>query len=191
MAEINNESPIVEKALHISQALHSGQFKYDRRIPYISHILAVTRLVSLTVNNPEVIAAACLHDAIEKGGMSQEGIKSLFGGKVSGLVGSMTEPLEGSWKAKKTSMLNHLSKTKNNDLLLISCADKADNLYNLLLLKAAGVKNWDKKSGSNLEDLRWFHHSVLEVFRTKLVFRKKAASTILFSYENWYRELFN
>jgi hypothetical protein len=92
----------LERALDLATRLHAAD-RRDRE-PYLNHLLRVAiRIISYYgVHDPDVIAAALLHDAVEdhpgelSGGGGQEGaLRALaleFGPRVAELVGAVTNP---------------------------------------------------------------------------------------------------
>jgi len=70
----------VELALTIATEAHKGQFRWDKKTPFIEHPIAVAKLVKEYLNTGKwmegaedlLISAAYLHDVIEDSNMDAE-----------------------------------------------------------------------------------------------------------------------
>lgn len=85
-------SDVVKEALATAQRAHAGQLRQgsDGR-PFIDHPVAVAELLCKEGQGDAVIAAALLHDVVEKSATDLEAIQERFGETIAGLVGAMTE----------------------------------------------------------------------------------------------------
>jgi guanosine-3',5'-bis(diphosphate) 3'-pyrophosphohydrolase len=85
-------SDLVKEALATAQRAHAGQLRRgsDGR-PFIDHPVAVAELLCGERQGDEVIAAALLHDVVEKSETSLDSVRKRFGEVVGDLVGAMTE----------------------------------------------------------------------------------------------------
>lgn len=86
------DHPLVKKALSYATYHHGSQTRKYTGELYINHPIAVAELVSKYVNEPEVIAAALLHDVVEDTGVIEEQIEMVFGSTVAQYVWFLTKP---------------------------------------------------------------------------------------------------
>ena len=72
---------------------HAGQFRRDGVTPYIEHPKGVMRIVrdEFGVSDPEVLAAALLHDTIEDTTTDYDDLHKRFGKKVADWVAVLTK----------------------------------------------------------------------------------------------------
>ena len=56
---------LVKKALEFASNAHNGQTRKYTGEPYIVHPIEVMELVREVIDDPEVLAAALLHDVVE------------------------------------------------------------------------------------------------------------------------------
>ena len=80
---------LVLRAADFAAHRHRGQLRKDEAgSPYINHPLRVARLLSSVggVRDPEVLAAALLHDTVEDTATSADEIAEAFGARVRDLV---------------------------------------------------------------------------------------------------------
>lgn len=95
--------------------------------PYdLMHIPQVVSIVSEKTSDPDVIAAAWLHDVVEDTGVSIDEIRQMYGNRVAQIVWDVTdEPGVNRAERKK----NTLPKTAQNpDAALIKLADRLANV---------------------------------------------------------------
>jgi (p)ppGpp synthase/HD superfamily hydrolase len=97
-----HDSRLVRHAYRYAALRHAGQVKDSDGSPYLDHLVAVARLVEVAGYDDDVIAAALLHDVVEKAGATIDELRGEFGDDVADLVAAMTEP-EGipSWARRK------------------------------------------------------------------------------------------
>jgi guanosine-3',5'-bis(diphosphate) 3'-pyrophosphohydrolase len=85
-------SELVKNALETARQAHAGQLrKGSEERPFIEHPLAVAERLVEQRYGDEVLAAALLHDVVEKSETSIEEVRDRFGETVGNLVGVMTE----------------------------------------------------------------------------------------------------
>jgi hypothetical protein len=85
-------SDLVKEALATAQRAHAGQLRRgsDGR-PFIDHPVAVAELLCAERQGDEVVAAALLHDVVEKSDTEIDSVRKRFGEVVGDLVAAMTE----------------------------------------------------------------------------------------------------
>lgn len=85
-------SELVRRALETAQRAHLGQLRRgsDGR-PFIDHPVAVAERLAEQRQVDEVLAAALLHDVVEKSPIEVDEVRQSFGDVVADLVEAMTE----------------------------------------------------------------------------------------------------
>ncbi len=84
---------ILGRADRFAEERHEGQFRRDGRTPYVEHprnVMAILR-DELGVEDPEVLAAALLHDTIEDTRTDHDDLQDRFGRRVADLVAVLTK----------------------------------------------------------------------------------------------------
>jgi (p)ppGpp synthase/HD superfamily hydrolase len=139
------------EALEWAAQLHRGQYRKGKRVPYISHLIAVSALVWEDGGDEEQAIAALLHDAIEDAGVSAEQIAERFSPRVARIVadcsdtagptgpGQQKEP----WRVRKRRYLDHLQEVEL-DSLQVSAADKAHNARDQMLDARRDPETWNR-----------------------------------------------
>lgn len=129
-------SGIVERAQALATQAHKSQL-YGKQ-PYMVHIEDVVRRVKQITTDPEVIAAAYLHDVVEDTDIPLEYIQKHFGQNVANMVWAVT----GTGVDRAAKMADAIAKiaqtpgselVKSADRLSNAAASKAElklKLYN-------------------------------------------------------------
>ena len=157
-----------EEALVFAFQLHKNQYRKQSRIPYISHLLAVTAIVLESGGSENQAIAALLHDAVEdQGGFDTlQEIKSRFGEEVGIIVEGCTDAYispKPDWKERKTAYLEMIKQAEDT-VLLVSLADKIHNARSILRdLQSNEINIWDKFNGGK-EGTLWYYQSLAEIF---------------------------
>jgi (p)ppGpp synthase/HD superfamily hydrolase len=161
------------EAVTLASELHRDQYrKTSRRVPYVSHLLAVAAIVLEHGGTEDHAIAALLHDAVEDQGGSAtlDMIRRLFGAEVADIVSgcsdSDTVP-KPPWRQRKDAYLTHLKEARDG-VLLVSAADKLANARSLIAgIHEEGDRIWERFTAGRLETL-WYYRSVAEVLRGRL-----------------------
>jgi (p)ppGpp synthase/HD superfamily hydrolase len=97
--------------------------------PYVNHLLEVASLVTQATggNDPNVVIAALLHDAVEDQGVTPETIASDFGRRVADIVMEVTDDESLAKDVRKRMQVENASK-KSHAAKLIKLADKTSNV---------------------------------------------------------------
>lgn len=109
------DDPIIVKAFELARQAH-GEINHRRRYthePYLTHLVEVAQLVAQVTTDPEVIAAALLHDTLEDTHIDYTSIVHACGPRVAELVLSLTDvshPDMGKRSVRKEADRQHLAK---------------------------------------------------------------------------------
>lgn len=153
----------LDDAFVYAHGLHRRQRK-AKRTPYVGHLMAVAGTVIGWGGDEDTAVAALLHDAAEDhGGAARlDDIRRRFGARVAAIVSACTDPDDVdslSWRERKAAHLEKLAAAEPA-ALLVSAADKLDNLRRLLTdLEAEGPSAWRRYRGG-VEGRRRFYHDL-------------------------------
>lgn len=153
---------MIRKAAAFAEQAHRGAVRKGTVIPYITHPLEAAVIVASVTEDPELIAAALLHDVIEDAGVSRRQLEEEFGKRVADLVAAETEDKTKCWKERKGATLEHL-KTASWEEKLVVLGDKLSNIrctardYFLL-----GEQIWERFNEKRKEQHGWYYLGVAE-----------------------------
>jgi len=118
---------LVQKARAFAAEKHGHQVRKYVRAPYTAHLDGVVAILRRHgINEPVVIAAAYLHDTVEKTDTSVGEIIDVFGTDVARLVYWLTDDDRGNRKVRKLMSAWRLSRAPW-EAKLIKLADLIDN----------------------------------------------------------------
>ena len=128
----------VEQAIRAATILHQDQLRMGSLpLPYISHLMAVVLILCDYTEDEDTIVAAFLHDTLEDTDYSVEELREDFGGPVTELVLTLTEPkttesgVKIPWLERKKMYAKQL-KGGSEKALIIAAADKAHNFRTIV-----------------------------------------------------------
>lgn len=124
---------IILKAAHFAAQKHSNQRRKNKEAsPYINHPLQVAIFISEIgrIQDPEIIAAAILHDTIEDTNTTPEELEQLFGQKIKNIVEAVTDNKSLPKEERKKLQIEHASKL-SKDATLVKLGDKISNVLDV------------------------------------------------------------
>ena len=121
---------LILKAAHFSAQKHSKQRRKDvDASPYINHPISVALEIVQTggVDDPEILAAALLHDTIEDTETTPEELEGQFGKQVCKYVLEVTDDKSLPKDERKKKQIEH-AKELSKGAALIKLGDKISNV---------------------------------------------------------------
>ena len=143
---------LILKAARFAAHKHRNQRRKDEeRTPYINHPISVAKIISEigNVEDPEVLAAALLHDTLEDTKTTPEELIDNFGERVCGLVQEVTDDKTLPKLERKQRQIDH-AKEISEGAALIKLGDKISNVTDITNTPPA---DWD--SHRRLEYFEW------------------------------------
>jgi len=142
----------LKAAYSFGQGAHSGQFRKSGE-PYISHPLAVARILSGLHLDAPTLTAALLHDVVEDTHISKEEISERFGGPVAELVDGVSKLDKIQFQTQEDAQAENFRKmllamARDVRVILIKLADR---LHNMQTLEAMSVEKQRRISRETLE----------------------------------------
>ncbi|MEQ1505541.1 MAG: HD domain-containing protein [Myxococcota bacterium] len=135
------------------------------RVPYISHLFAVTSLVAEGGGDEDQLIAAMLHDWLEDVPEARpELLEERFGPRVRRIVEALTDTTEHpkpAWRERKERFL-HAIRRQGPEVKLVCCADKLHNASGLVRdLMRDGLGTLDRFRGGRAGTV-WYYTAVAE-----------------------------
>ena len=152
-----------EKAKKFAIKAHMGQVrKSEPDKPMIMHPISVGMMLEEYGYDDQVVAAGYLHDVVEDTKYTIEDIEKEFGQEIANLVMGASEPDKSlSWEERKKHTIEE-TKTLPLRNKLIVCADKINNLEDMMVIfERNGKKDFSAfKRGE--KDQKWYFTNVYE-----------------------------
>jgi guanosine-3',5'-bis(diphosphate) 3'-pyrophosphohydrolase len=131
-------SDVVRDAYDLLVSKHAGQRQRVNGHPYVEHPVLVATDVSRAGFDPEMVAAALLHDIVEDSDVSVEDVQERFGRRVSALVEAMTDDVEVEPYERRKALHREQVVAAGPEAAAIFAADK---LNNVRALRSAYAEN--------------------------------------------------
>ena len=128
---MNNQ--LILKAAHFAAQKHRDQRRKDKEVsPYINHPISVAKIISEigNIEDPEVLAAALLHDTIEDTETTVDELIDNFGERVCSLVQEVTDDKSLPKMERKQRQIEH-AKEISEGAALIKLGDKISNVTDI------------------------------------------------------------
>ena len=185
---MSKKSPLLSDqfglALTFANSIHNKQTRKTndgKRIPYISHLMAVSASVLEHGGGETEAIAALLHDSAEdQGGAAMlNTVRTMFGDAVAAIVADCTDTMEEvkpDWKARKVAYVEHLRNASPSSQLVAGC-DKLHNLSCTVrdLKQNPGSDYWNKFCSGATQQY-WYYGECLKALEGNPVeseFREK------------------
>ena len=156
---------MIKKAAEFAKRAHDGVYRKGTQIPYITHPMETAAIVTAFTDEPEMIAAALLHDVIEDAGVTKEELEEKFGSRVAFLVESESEDKSRSWMERKGTTVEHL-KSATRDEKILALADKLSNIRSTVRdYLVLGDEVWQRFNQKDKEMQGWYYKGVAEALK--------------------------
>jgi guanosine-3',5'-bis(diphosphate) 3'-pyrophosphohydrolase len=123
-----SESELASSALRFARRVHLGQYRKQTGEQFVEHPIAVARLLSESGYDVPLIAAAYLHDVVEKTDVELDEIRERFGPGVAELIDCLTEDPEIAGYAERKRALRKGILESGGDPVVIYAADRVANM---------------------------------------------------------------
>ena len=126
---------LIQSALDFSHAAHAGQLR-ESGAPYVTHPIAVARILTPLHLDVHAITAALLHDVAEDTSVSIEQISTRFGKQVADLVDGLSKIDKLQFETKEDAQAENFRKmlmamARDVRVILIKLADRLHNMRTL------------------------------------------------------------
>ena len=158
---------LMDRAIVFATRAHSGTYRKGTKIPYIVHPIEAAAIVSTMTDDPDMIAAAVLHDVVEDTDATLEEIRFFFNERIADLVEAESEdkrkelPPQETWMIRKMETLEFLRNEADRDAKILALADKLSNMRAIHRdQKTIGDKLWERFNEKRKEKHGWMYRQV-------------------------------
>ena len=161
---------VIVKAITFAAKKHKGMVRKKTDIPYIVHPMEATAIAATMTSDPNVIAAAVLHDVIEDTGTSLEELSKKFNETICRLVAQESEKKgpkgteKETWKQRKQETIDSLGDEDNLNVKIIALADKLSNIRAIhrdLNNPEIGETLWSRFNQKDPKMQGWYYYSMI------------------------------
>jgi len=160
---------IVGEAVAFATKAHAGQKRKGTDIPYITHPLEAAIIVATMTADPNIIAAAVLHDVMEDAKITKEELLREFNDIICDLVAGESEnkrenlPASETWVLRKQETLDHL-KQAELPAKLVALGDKLSNIRAMRNdYELYGDKLWNRFNQKDSNKQGWYYRTLANI----------------------------
>jgi GTP diphosphokinase / guanosine-3',5'-bis(diphosphate) 3'-diphosphatase len=163
-AEARSESQLASAALRFARRVHLGQHRKQTGEQFVEHPIAVANLLLQSGYDGPMIAAAYLHDVVEKTDVQLDEIRERFGPEVADLVDQLSEdPALDGYGERKRALRRRILES-GGDSLVIYAADRVANMRDWLKVAPEDRPACGERLGTTLpERLQLWQEDVEEL----------------------------
>jgi myo-inositol-1(or 4)-monophosphatase len=156
---------LFDRAAKFAVDAHADTLRKGKGYPFILHPMEAVCIVASLTDDPELLAAAILHDTVEDTDVTIEQIHEQFGGRVARLVQNESCPLPkgAPWRDRKQAQLDQLANAPR-DSKIVAMGDKLSNLRTITAdYRQIGDQLWLRfKAPNGKEDMAWYYRQLAE-----------------------------
>lgn len=133
MANKYIDTDLFDRAAVFAIRAHHNTERRGKGFPYIIHPMEAVEIVATITTDPELLAAAALHDTIEDTDVTVDQIRAEFGERIANLVHAESDQFtEGvseadSWHDRKQAAIDRLAAAPH-DAKIVAMGDKLSNM---------------------------------------------------------------
>lgn len=162
------DTKLFDRAAKFAIEAHAGTERRGKGYPYVVHVMEAASIVATITNDPELLAAALLHDVVEDTDYTPEDIRKEFGDRVASLVVAESDvaiegvPEEESWHARKQAAIDRLAAT-SHDGKIVAMGDKLSNMRAIARdYDEQGDKLWSIFHTSDPKEHKWHYEGLAQ-----------------------------
>jgi (p)ppGpp synthase/HD superfamily hydrolase len=150
--EPRTDSDLADSALRFARRVHLGQYRKQTGEQFVEHPIAVAGILSDAGYDGTLIAAAYLHDVVEKTDVSLDEIRERFGPSVAALVDCLSEDPEIEPYGERKRALRRGILESGGDPVVIYAADRVANMRDWLKIAPEDRSACGERLGTTLQE---------------------------------------
>ena len=171
MANKPLDTQLVDRAILFAVKAHSGTERRGKGFPYVIHPMEAMAIVATITPDPELLAAAALHDTVEDTDITLEVLRAEFGERVAKLVADESDVFtegkseEETWHQRKKAAIDRLARAPH-DAKIVALGDKLSNMRAIARDYAAqGDALWNIFHAKDPKDHEWHYRGLADALR--------------------------
>jgi (p)ppGpp synthase/HD superfamily hydrolase len=150
--EPRTDSDLAVSALRFARRVHLGQYRKQTGEQFVEHPIAVAQLLTDAGYDGDLIAAAYLHDVVEKTDVELDEIRERFGPAVAELVDALSENPEIPGYAERKRALRKRIIETGGEPVVIYAADRVANMRDWRKVAPEDRPACGERLGTTLEE---------------------------------------
>lgn len=157
------DTTLFDAAAQFAIEAHRGGERRGKGFPYIIHPMEAASIVATVTNDPEMLAAAILHDTVEDTDVTIEQIEERFGARVAHLVNIETAKKGSTWRLRREAQMERFRQA-DRDSQIVALGDKLSNLRAISLdYRMLGDALWSRfHAPEGKKDIEWYYRGLAD-----------------------------
>lgn len=126
-----DESTLLERAYRLAEEAHRAQTRATDGRPFLDHVVEVATFLHDAAFDEDLVAAGLLHDAVERGTLSEEELRDEMPENISSLVLVLSEDSTIESFGDRKAALREQVRTAGGRALTVFAADKLSDICGL------------------------------------------------------------
>jgi (p)ppGpp synthase/HD superfamily hydrolase len=148
-----SRSPVLLRAYALAAEAHGDQRRATDAALFLEHVTEVAELLKDAGDDNELIAAALLHDAVERGSLTEPRLRAEMDEEISDLVLALTESADiDSFSARKRALRRQVE-AAGTRAITIFAADKLSDIRALRRGINADRESLEARMGTTVEQM--------------------------------------
>lgn len=171
MANKPLDTQLVDRAILFAVKAHSGTERRGKGFPYVIHPMEAMAIVATITPDPELLAAAALHDTVEDTDITLDVLRAEFGERVAKLVADESDVFtegkseEETWHQRKKAAIERLARAPH-DAKIVALGDKLSNMRAIARDYAAqGDALWNIFHTKDPKEHEWHYRGLADALR--------------------------
>ena len=171
MANKPLDTQLVDRAILFAVKAHSGTERRGKGFPYVIHPMEAMAIGATITPDPELLAAAALHDTVEDTDITLDVLRAEFGERVAKLVADESDVFtegkseEETWHQRKKAAIDRLARAPH-DAKIVALGDKLSNMRAIARDYAAqGDALWNIFHAKDPKDHEWHYRGLADALR--------------------------
>jgi len=125
------ESPLLERAYSLAESAHRTQSRPTDGRPFLDHAVEVATFLHEAAFDDELVAVGLLHDAVERGTLTEDELRAEMGEEIATLVMTLSEdPAIDSFEDRKAALRDQV-RAGGGLAITVFAADKLSDIVGL------------------------------------------------------------
>ena len=171
MANKPLDTQLVDRAILFAVKAHAGTERRGKGFPYIINPMEAMAIVATITPDPELLAAAALHDTVEDTDVTLDVLRAEFGERVAKLVADESDVFiegaseEETWHQRKQAAIERLARAPH-DAKIVALGDKLSNMRAIARDYAAqGDALWNIFHTKDPKEHEWHYRGLADALR--------------------------
>lgn len=151
------------RAYDLAAEAHASQHRATDGAPFLDHVVEVATFLQDAGFGEELVTAGLLHDAVERGTLTEERLRREMGDTVSSLVLSLTEDSSIESFDERKAALREQVRASGTRAITIFAADKLSDINGL----RRGIDRFgdetEKRMGTTVDGMASHYHESVEM----------------------------